>query len=198
MIRHHPSETTLLAFAAGTLAPLHARVVAAHLSICGQCANEISLMEAMGGLLLTGLPPVSLAPDALEHALARLDQRPAPEVAPPSAPAARWRWCGPGVYLMSLARRDGSGTRLDLIRVAPGTALLEHGHAGFETTVVLQGAFEDGTARYQVGDFSEADGAVDHQPRALPGDDCICMIATSGQLAARGLLGRLVRPLLGM
>jgi putative transcriptional regulator len=100
--------------------------------------------------------------------------------------------------MMSLARRDASNTRLDLIRVTPGTALLEHGHTGLETTVILQGAFDDGIGCYQVGDFGEADGTLNHRPRALAGEDCICLVATSGHLSARGLLGRLVRPLLGM
>ena len=63
--------------------------------------------------------------------------------------------------------------------------------------MVLQGAFDDDIEHYHVGDFAEADGQLNHCPRALPGPDCICLIATSGRLAARGLLGKLVRPLLG-
>jgi putative transcriptional regulator len=205
MIRHHPSETTLLAFASGALPALHARVVAIHIASCARCADDIELLEAAGGALLDRLPPAPLAPDALERIVVRLDGE--PPAAPTPAVTAwtiealatlRWRWSGPGVHMMPLARRDVSDTRLDLIRVAPGTALLEHGHTGFETTVVLQGALGVGHERYETGDFSEADGTLDHRPRALAGQACICLIATSGHLTARGLLGRLVRPLLGM
>ena len=35
-------------------------------------------------------------------------------------------------------------------------------------------------------------------PRALPGEDCVCLIATTHHLRPHGWLGRLVRPLLGM
>ncbi len=99
---------------------------------------------------------------------------------------------------MPLIRRDPTNSRLDLIRVAPGAALLEHSHTAFETTVVLTGAFEDGHETFGVGDYAEADGDTKHRPRALPGEVCICLIATTGHLSTRGLLGRLVRPLLGM
>jgi putative transcriptional regulator len=100
--------------------------------------------------------------------------------------------------MMPLMARDETDTRLDLIRVAPGTGLLEHGHRGFESTIVLQGAFDDGIARYEVGDFGEADGEIDHRPAAVPGPDCICLIATTSRLKPHSVIGRLVGPLLGM
>jgi putative transcriptional regulator len=99
---------------------------------------------------------------------------------------------------MPLMARDETDTRLDLIRVAPGTGLLEHGHDGLESTIVLQGAFDDRIARYEVGDFAEAEGGVDHRPTARPGPDCICLIATTAHLQAHSFVGRLVRPWLGM
>ncbi len=204
MIRHHPSQTTLLAFATGALPDLHRQVVAAHVKICPGCASEMRAMEEVGGALLEVLPPTALAPDAFSRVLGRLEKFEA-RAASPSAPltlsglaTGRWRWSGPGIAMMPLRARDATDTRLDLIRVTPGTALLEHGHTGFETTMVLQGAFDDGIAQYRVGDFAEADGEIDHEPRALSGEMCICLIATSGHLSARGLMGRLIRPLLGM
>ncbi len=205
MSRHHPSETTLLAYAAGSLPAAHAQVLAVHLATCPICAADVGALERAAGSLLRDLPPASLGEGSLARMLARLDE-PAPPV-PVRRPAAtslealatgRWRWSGPGIALMPLMRRDATNTRLDLIRVAPDTALLEHGHTGFETTVVLQGAFDDGLQRYETGDFGEADGRTDHCPRALPGPDCICLIATSAHLRPRSLLGRMVRPLLGM
>ncbi|WP_158931626.1 ChrR family anti-sigma-E factor [Acidisphaera sp. S103] len=207
MIKHHPSETTLLTYATGALVVAHAQVVAVHVASCPHCVQQLQVLVAVGGALLEELPPAPLASDVLSRTMARLDGP------PPVAPASirsdtnsalqslamgRWRWCGPGIQMMKLARRDASGTRLDLIRVAPGVALLEHGHTGFETTAVLQGAFDDGVDHYHQGDFAEADGTLDHQPKALAGPECICLIATSGRLSPRGLLGRLVRPLLGM
>jgi putative transcriptional regulator len=210
-MRHHPSETTLLTYVAGGLPAPHAQLVMLHASMCSQCADEIRLLEAAGGALVCDLPPASLAPGALGRILSRLDDEPVASAEPaksrrPMTAASiisalatgRWHWSGPGIRMMSLLKRDSSDTRLDLIRVAPDTGLLQHGHTGFETTIVLQGAFHDGVDRYDTGDFAEADGGLNHRPMALPGPDCICLIAMSGHLSARGLLGRLVRPLLGM
>jgi putative transcriptional regulator len=204
MIRHHPSGITLLAYAAGTLAEPHTWVVAVHVARCQACTAALREAEEVGGGLLDTLSPAPLGPDALTRTLARLDA-PAPRTEPEATPVTldglakgRWRWTGPGIAMMPLIPRGSDNSRLDLIRAAPGTGLLEHSHTGFETTCVLQGAFDDVTGQYNVGDFAEADGGLAHRPTALPGEDCICLMATSGRLRPRGLLGWLVRPLIGM
>ena len=204
MIRHHPAEASLIACAAGTMPMAHARVIEVHAARCPVCAAGLRAAEAAGGALLDALPPAPMAPDALARALARLDMA-APEPAP-AAPAfdlaalasGRWRRVAPGIAIMNLLPRDATDSRLDLIRVAPGRALLTHGHTGPETTCVLSGAFADGTGTFATGDCVEADAALDHTPRALPGEDCVCLIATTHHLRPHGWLGRLVRPLLGM
>jgi putative transcriptional regulator len=204
MIRHHPSDATLIAYAAGSLPVLHAQVMAVHLSACPHCRSELRRLEAIGGALLEELPPASLRPDALSRTLGRLDEAPlGPEsAAVPVTLAAlavgRWWWLGPGIRLMPLHRRDATGTRLDLIRVAPGMALPGHGHTGLETACILQGAYSDATGDYAVYDFAEGDGALDHTPIASPGVDCICLIATTGRLRGHTWLARLVQPLIGV
>jgi putative transcriptional regulator len=204
MIRHHPTEMTVIACAAGSLPAPHARVVAAHAALCPTCRAALDEAAEVGGALLDTLPPAPLAPDALERTFAKLEAQPAIEnavVAPLMLEAlARgiWRWSGPGIALMPLIRRDATDSRLDLIRVAPGTGLLEHGHSGLEMTCVLQGGFDDGIGQYRAGDFVEMDTELVHRPTALSGEDCICLIASSGHLRARSLLGWLVRPFLGM
>ena len=209
MIRHHPGESTLMGYVSGSLPAAHRQVVAIHIACCSLCAADVRLLEEAAGALLDSLAPAPLAADALTRVLARLDEpapSPRPAFSPPASPAealsslatGRWRWTGPGIAMMPLMPRDHTGTRLDLIRVKPGIGLLQHGHNGFESTIVLQGAFDDGIARYEAGDFGEADGGVDHRPAAQPGPVCICLIATTAHLKPHGLLGRLVRPLIGM
>jgi putative transcriptional regulator len=180
--------------------------LAVHLAQCPDCVERLREMETLGGVLLDALPAATMAADALTQVMARLeevsraphqDALPAP-ISLQSLATGRWRWSGPGIAMMPLIRRDATNSRLDLIRVASGAALLEHSHTSFETTVVLTGAFEDGHQTFAVGDFAEADGETEHRPHALPGETCICLIATTGHLSTRGLLGRLVRPLLGM
>ncbi len=204
MIRHHPAEASLIACAAGTMPEAHARVIEVHAARCPACASGLRAAEAAGGALLDALPPAPMAPDALARTLARLDS--AAVEAAPAAPAfdiaalasGRWRRVAPGIAMMNLLPRDATDSRLDLIRVAPGRALLTHGHTGPETTCVLSGAFADGTGTFAAGDCVEADAALDHTPRALAGEDCVCLIATTHHLRPHGWLGRLVRPLLGM
>jgi putative transcriptional regulator len=203
MIRHHPSEATLVAYAAGSLPEPHIRTVAAHLALCPACAAALTDLTEIGGALIEEIEPSLLAPDALAKTLARLDVPPRPEPPPPAVTldgiaVKRWRWTGPGIAMMTLIARDRTGTRLDLIRVAPGTGLLHHGHTGFETTCVMRGSYDDGLERYETGDFAESDAEELHRPMALPGEDCVCLMATTGRLQPTGLLGRLIRPLLGM
>jgi putative transcriptional regulator len=201
MIRSHPSETSLLACAAGTLPAPHAAVIAVHLAQCPQCREVMRLGEEIGGHLIESGPSAALSPRALDDVMARLDQgppslRPAPTLA--GLAVGRWRRLGPGIALMRLAPRDATGTRLDLIRVAPGVTLPRHGHGGFESTCVLRGAYADKTGEYHEGDVAEGDEPLVHAPRALGGGECICIVATTGRLRPRTVLARLIRPLLGL
>jgi putative transcriptional regulator len=204
MIRHHPAETTLFACAAGTLPAAHAEVIRVHAALCPACAAGLALAEAAGGVLLEALAPTAMAEDALARTLARLDHVvPAPAPAPARFDVAalasgRWRRVAPGIAMMPLLRRDATDSRLDLIRVAPGRALLSHGHSGAETTCVLAGTFSDETGDYGFGDCMETDTALAHQPRARGEEECICLIAVTHHLQPKSWLGRLVRPLLGM
>jgi len=201
MIRHHPSDTTLFACAAGTLPAPHASVVAVHAAQCSECRTALRLATVVGGALLEALPPAPLSDDALARALARLDDTVADPVAGPSLTelaSGHWRWIAPGVRLMPLVRRDASGTRLDLIRVTPGTALPQHSHSGREMTCVLHGAFTDQTGEYGIGDVAEGDTDLDHSPIAMAGEHCVCMIATTGRLRAHGVIARILQNLIGV
>jgi len=205
MKRHHPSEATLLAYVAGTLPAPHSIVMRTHLALCADCRAGLRLAVDLGGAMIEEVGAATLAGDALSRTLARLGER--EKTAPPlhvpvtldDFATGRWWWIGPGVRLMPLIRRDHQDARLDLIRVAPGTALPGHGHSGTEITCVLQGVFGDKNGEYHAGDVSEGDEDLDHQPIALDVDcDCVCLIATTGRLRAHSWLARLVQPILGI
>ena len=74
MIRHHPSGDILASYAAGGLNAGAALVVGSHVDVCAVCRSEISLLNGLGGVLLTKLEPVSLSAGALERALKRFDE----------------------------------------------------------------------------------------------------------------------------
>lgn len=207
-IRRHPSEATLVAYAAGNLWEAARRVVQGHLDLCEHCRAGFDLAEAVGGALLDGLPPTPLAPGALDRVSeslrgdvdhsARPAMRPAPaapgEAEPTPAPHGlrdvRLRWLAPGVRHAVLLRGPEIGT-LRLLRVKPGTALPRHAHRGAELTLVLEGAFSDETGRHGPGDLVEVEGDASHGPVAEGPADCVCLIATEGRLRFRGLLGAL-------
>lgn len=210
MIHHHPSDAILMAYAAGTLPVLHQEVVKLHLAQCPSCREALRLGQALGGVLLDDAAPAVLSAGALDQVMARLDTAsvdapPRPDPAKPSRPpldvlsaGRHWRHIGYGIRLMPLVSRDATGTRLDLIRVAAGIALPEHDHTGPELTYVLTGGFSDDSGEYHAGDIEEGDAGLNHRPRALDSEECICLIATTGYLRAKSLIVRLLQPVFGI
>ena len=216
MASHHPSEASLLQYTAGGLDAASRAVLGAHVHGCAECRQAVRLAEAVGGQLLDGLAPETLAPDALAYAMARLD-RPAPAplpspgtvmldgiALPPSLHAyagrlGRWRWVAPGIRHIGLlpARRTSGGDALYLLKLAPGTRVPEHGHGGREMVCVLAGGYSDRFGHFGPGDLVEADEAVEHQPVADAGAACICLVATNAPLRFRSRAARLLQPVLG-
>src|SRR5271165_6457339 len=84
---HHPSDETILSYAAGSLASGPSLVVACHLSFCAECRMTVGRGEAIGGHLLDELAPAALSGGARERALALLEgvAPDAPVDSPPSA-----------------------------------------------------------------------------------------------------------------
>lgn len=204
-ITHHPDEETLAAFASGTLDEPRSVVVAAHVALCPHCRATVAAFEQVGGSLVERAEPAAPRAGALDQALARLDEAapPAPVVRQPEpdcpgvlAPyeVGRWRWIGPGVYWRKVEVPESEGTRVFMLKAAPGSSLPHHGHSGVEWTCVLQGAFRHELGRYGPGDFEAADSSVDHTPFVEEGDTCICLVAMQGDLELRGWLGKLMQP----
>lgn len=203
-ITHHPSDETLAAFAAGSLDEARSVVVAAHVALCPRCRATIGALEQIGGTLIDQAAPAPLRAEALDAALARIGA-----VAPP-APVSRtaadypevlapyavgpWRWIGPGLHWRGADVPSRDGTRVFMLKSAPGSALPHHGHSGVEWTCVLEGAFRHELGRYGPGDFDDADDSVDHTPFVEPGATCICLVALQGQLELRGWIGKLLQP----
>lgn len=206
-IEHHLTDQLLLAYAAGTLTEAFSLVVATHLSMCDDCRARHLAFEALGGAVLDQ-SATAMAPDALDHCLARLE---APEK--PVAPqrrqglfptplagyagagpdAIRWQRLGGGIRqaILPVGKSGGSAR---LLHIPAGAAVPDHGHRGLELTLVIQGAFRDETSRFGPGDVEIATEATDHKPIAEPGDDCICLAATDAPLRFHGLIPRLLQP----
>ena len=207
-VRHHPSHDLLVGYAAGALRADRALVVSTHLRACSACAGEVALAEAVGGALLSSLPPARMAADALARALARIE-RPVREPPPPAPGPPGWieipqdvveavrhrrRWAAPGVWVAPVV--GGSrGPRSYLLRVGAGMSVPRHTHLGSEMVCVLKGAFTDRGETYGPGDFAESDDAIDHRPQVTADGECVCLVAVDASLVARDWIGRLFQPL---
>ena len=203
-ITHHPSDETLAAFVSGSLDEARSVVVAAHVALCARCRAAMGALEQIGGTLIDQAPPALLRAEALDAALARIGTTAAP--APPPrmtadypevlAPYAvgPWRWIGPGLYWRGADVPSRDGTRVFMLKSAPGSSLPHHGHSGVEWTCVLEGAFRHELGRYEPGDFDDADDSVDHTPFVEPGATCVCLVALQGKLELRGWIGKLLQP----
>jgi putative transcriptional regulator len=211
-IEHHPTDSMLAAFAAGTLDHGQHIAIATHLVSCPQCRGFSRSMEQVGGAVLTSLSPGAMSNGALAKVEAQFNNpvRPAtmaekaptvPEAEIPRLPKflrsyqfGNWKWIAPSVHLRPIVLPYDSDTRVFLLKSGPGTKMLEHTHTGIEMTCVLSGAFSQDGSLYGPGDFALGDETIDHQPVVDLGQDCVCLVAMQGDLRLHGLIGRMAQP----
>ncbi len=186
-------------------------VLSSHLMACPACRDSIARFEAVGGALLSALPPATLHKDALALALARIE-RPVPPAPATTGPIAGWittpadvvraardrrRWAAPGVWVASVTRGPGRASTY-LLGVAAGMTVPRHTHRGAEMVCVLKGAYVDDDVRHAPGDFAFNDDSVDHRPGITAEGDCVCLVFTEAPLVPRDWVGRLFQPLVGI
>jgi len=210
--RFHPSSDLLVDHVRGALEPGKALVIGAHVGACPECRKAVRLGEAIGGALLDEIEPAEMAPDALQRALAAIDQPPPPPAVaatrppdwirvPPEvldAALRRKRWAAPGVWVAEVSRDRATGVRSYLLRVGANMAVPLHTHRGAELICVLKGAYKDRGRIHGPGDFAENDEAVEHQPKTTREGECICLIAADNALVPRNLLARVMQPFVGI
>lgn len=218
MITHHLSDKLLMSYAAGTLPEAFNLVVATHVSMCDDCRARLASFDAVGGAVLeTALAPVAMGNGALAATLERIKSGAAVPKSPDTPArataggtevlpeplrqyvggglnAVTWRPVGGGVRQAILPTSRHASARL--LHIPAGVAVPDHGHQGLELTLVLQGAFADGSERFARGDIEIADQDLEHTPVAESGLDCICLAATDAPLRFRGLIPRLAQPFL--
>ena len=210
MPQHHPSEATILAYAAGALPEGLSLVVASHLTFCPDCRSQVYDGEAIGGALLADLVPAALSVGTRERVLLQLERPAQPQVAAPrpfvadplvpeplgrylrdGAASFKWRLMAPGLRQFEILPHSRlSGGNFRMLRIAPGKMLPRHGHTGTELTLVLRGSYTDELGQFRRGDVAETDDDIVHQPVSDQDEDCICIIATEGPLKFESPLAR--------
>lgn len=212
---HHLDDSTLLAYAAGTLDEAFSVVAAAHVAVCPACRSAVRAAEALGGELLDAAGIAAVSDDCRSKTLAALDQAGLYRmpVAPPQPAFPRalaqflpvaslddvaWKKKAPGVALFDVKLPAYAQGQLRLLRIGAGRAMPEHGHGGEEITMVLKGAYVDHMGRFAAGDVADLDEDIEHRPVVEQDGDCICLVATERPTRFKSLAARLMQPFVGI
>jgi len=199
---HHPDDSLLMEYAAGSVSEARALLVATHLALCPACRAAVRDGEVVGGVLLRDSAYHVGAGDPREPGMPFAAQ-PKPTAALASSPVPNplrdylarplaelsWVpvWRGMSEYKLP---QFAHGVRL--LSIPAGHRMPRHTHGGEELTLVLQGSFADATGHYAKGDVATADASINHQPEAGSGDTCLCLAVEDGALRLTGWAGQLL------
>jgi putative transcriptional regulator len=202
MPHHHPDESLLIEYAAGSLSEAKALLVATHLAMCPACRAGVRAGEAAGAALaFSDSEAVAVGPEP--DVTAQAVERSKPAVSPPAPPlvpeplrgylgaaVSELPWVGVwrGMKAYALPEFEGRES-VRLLSIEPNRRMPRHTHAGHELTLVLQGSFHDASGAFGKGDVAAADESVDHQPRAGADEVCLCLAVEDAPLKLTGFAG---------
>lgn len=212
---HHLDDSTLLAYAAGTLDEAFSVVAAAHVAVCPACRDAVRAAEALGGELLETVGSSLVSDDCRSRTFAALEQaglyrlpvagprpafpRPLAQLLPvASLSDLAWKKKAPGVAVFDVKLPTSAKGQLKLLRIGAGRAMPEHGHGGEEITMVLKGAYVDHMGRFAEGDVADLDEDIEHRPVVEMDGDCICLVATERPTRFKSFTARLMQPFVGI
>jgi putative transcriptional regulator len=202
MANHHPDDSLLIEYAAGSLNEAKGLLVATHLALCPSCRKAVQDGEVVGGAILQSStyhvgageprePTTATAPPDVHRVSPRESVIPNPLRDYLGTPLSEIRWAPLWRGMNEFALPQfAAGVRL--LSIPGGGRMPRHTHDAEELTLVLQGAFGDATGHYARGDVATADASIDHRPHADAGEQCICLAVEDGALRLTGWTGRLV------
>jgi putative transcriptional regulator len=176
----------MLDYAAGSLSAAERLVADIHRVLSPDGAMNARMLDAVGGMLLEGAPPRNVSQPQLpegQDAFDRDSQRFDPYLKRDLL-ALKWRKSIFGVKTLPTDIPMASMLRLDPGERAPG-----HYHGRRDVTVVLQGSYADEFGVYERGDLAFAEPGMRHQPRAVGGETCVCLLAEEAGRPLLGFLG---------
>ena len=212
-IQHHPGDSLLLAYGAGTLSDGFSLVVSSHSFKCAQCRKSITDAEMIGGVLLDQAEPIKMKHQELDSLLDCLDdddfedystlnyqkvqetEIPYPLLDYLSAPLdkLKWKFMAPGIRHFPLPVDTGSKGTVKMLKIDPGITVPFHSHNGMELSIVFRGSYHDETGTYCPYDVGDLDQDTSHQPVSDANEGCICLIATDTPLLYKGVLLRVLQ-----
>ncbi len=211
-IEHHPDDSTLMSYAAGSLSEPLCAVVAAHLELCKACVHEVHAMERIGAALFEDLQgsPIN---SGTQEACCKAIGQPESNAKIPDEPQdhsvltrilgskladIHWKRLGFGIWHHPIKLSPNCNGDLRLIKVAPGQVMPEHGHGGSELTLILSGSYSDEFGKYNAGDLSDLGDDVEHRPVSDSLEGCVCLIASERKARFKDIVSRIVQPLTGL
>ena len=161
----------------------------------------LATLTEPGGSLLKELPPVAPSEALFGRILAQLPEpaaRPAYTIPAsvrallPREPEKAWRGVlKSGVRFLELVAAEAHGVKLYLVHLRAGAAFPHHAHGGLEEAVILAGGAQDGAEVLEAGDWRVYPPGSDHQPKALPDEDCWLLVRLEEGLQLSGWRGLL-------
>jgi len=215
-VKLHPSTELLNRFVQGELVTGKSVVVSAHMELCESCSAKAKELQALA--VSSWIDPGSaLQPDQSSEAdysnmVAGIVKSPQikseqiealvevdidilnhsiklPKVlAKAVSQGLKWKKVAGGISEAQLFL--DSETLCEFIYMAPGCQVPVHTHQGSESTLVLDGSFEDELGEYKTSDFIIRDAQHNHQPRSKEG--CLCFSVLDSPLTFTAGLARLM------
>ena len=217
--KFHPTFELLSQFVQGELATGKSVLVAAHTELCTSCADKAKELQASASsswadqdstlqskqasevvysdiaASIVNSPqiksepigdPVELDIDVLNHSI-KLPKVLAKAV----SQGLDWKKVAGGISEAQLFLDNE--TLCSFIYTAPGCKAPVHTHLGSESTLVLDGSFEDELGEYNVSDFIVRDSQDIHQPLSEKG--CLCFAVLDSPLKFTDGLARFMNPI---
>ncbi|MFT5311874.1 MAG: putative transcriptional regulator [Paraglaciecola sp.] len=216
MISFHPTPAQLQTFSAGSSQPAMAIMLSAHLDMCAQCQaasqriHEVLAIEALSEeaplshhytnmMSDITLLPVAESPDAntvnTEPSTLELDGR---HFTLPRAlrryQSKTGNWSRLAGKLWQAPVDLGDVGKATFIYMEKGGKVPEHTHKGSELTLVIDGQYSDGVAKYDCGDFTLMDAKNKHLPHSEAEEGCLVFTIVDKPLHFTSGIARLLNP----
>lgn len=223
MIKHHPKDEILTAFACGELPASIAAAVAIHAEMCASCKQEIglktnelanhsfefshastlALTESYGETELADIDfDTMLAEITRDESILEIDVSSEKiikvknkEYLLPKAlhNMPLGNWLNLGKLTRARVNLGEGEIHTSLLQIAPQGKIPDHTHNGYELTLLLDGEFHDEMGTYQAGDFILLDGQHLHSPVTESG--CLCYTVVSDSLHFTKGINKLLNPI---
>lgn len=207
------SEQVLTDFALGKLSPAKHMMVRCQREMSLEVTSQLAFQEQIAAAFIDDMPDQNLSDDFLQKVLTTLPdaddetQILKPDDLPPSLrnilgktlQDMEWKDLVPNVAIHDImGSRKYDTERLYLMRVGAGMKMPEHSHTGEEWTLILSGSYHIDDEQFTPGDLHIVDDDRTHQPAIDDGEECVCLVMTQGPLKMKGLLPKIVQPIIGV